>query len=255
MPGKYDADLAELQAIIQHGIDADRPDSTFGTALRQLLGDVPLGANSSQFATRKRFAMAQLLLKMFRAGGYFVVGALISAVCIWVGLSNWPPFWPPLLLGAGLLAVLYVAFGRPFVRSFVLYKGIRSLVQEHPDPGHELTFVPERELASQFANARLKSRVFGVLLMVASGAGGYLAYADHAHKPSEIPMPIFALPFVFFLGLGALISGINKPEMVYRKGYAQARWADYPFEIKLCLAIGLIASVLGLLWRKGWLVF
>lgn len=251
MRGKYDADITELQEIIQHGVDAANTDSTWGIAFHKLVGNLPLGADSSEFSTRKRFAMMQLTAKMIQSGSLAVLGGLISLGLIWVGLRGFPNNWVHLSLGAAFLILIYFAGWQPFFRSLALYRGIKPLVQTTPDAGHELTFVAEHEMSRQFGKARLKSRILGLLFMAVSA--GY-CYAVYSNLLNKIPALIVGIPFFFFMGLGAFISGINKPEMVHRKGYAQARWEDIPMEMKLCLAMGVIASILGFLWVKGWVV-
>ena len=252
MRGKYDADVARLQEVIQHGVDVAGSEATWGVAFDQLIGRLPRGVDASRFSSRKRFAMAHLMLKLIQSGAMVILGGLIAFGFIWVGVIRLSENGLYLTLGMGFLVLIYLAGWQPFFRNLALYRGVKILVQATPDVEHELMFVPEQEVARQFGQARLKSRVFGVLLMVMAVGFCYVGYVGSS---DEIPVLVFAMPFFFFMGLALLISGINKPEMVYRRGYAQARWADLPLEMKLCLVMGVMASVLGSLWVQGWGVF
>jgi len=254
--GKYEADIAKLQAIIQHGIDSATPDSTWSVAFHKLTGNVPLGADSSQFATRKRFAMAQLMLGMLQSAGILIIGGLIALGFLWVGARGFPGNGLHLLLGAVFLALIYVAGWRPFFRRLALYRGIKPLVQTTPDSSHDLAFVAERAISRQFGKARLKSRMLGVLLMMVSGGFCYAGYSTLVSNPQDqTSILVFVMPLFFFVGLGVFITGMNRPELVHRHGHAQARWKDFPAEMKVCVALGLVASLLGFLWVKAWMVF
>ena len=151
--------------MIQHGVGVTQADPALGVAFQQLVGELPIGADASRFSTRKRLAMGQLMLSMLHSGFNALIGSLIALALIWAGA---PGNWLLLLLGVAFFVLIYFGAWQPFYRSFVLYRGIRPLVQTSPDVEHELAFVAEGDISRQFAKARLKSRVFGLLLMVLS---------------------------------------------------------------------------------------
>ncbi|SDB81156.1 hypothetical protein [Acinetobacter boissieri] len=246
--GKYDNDIDALKYIVQYGVGIERTDAALDIMLDKVSGKLPYGADSSEFSTRKRLVLLQLR-------GDFVYAALIVFICSiltlfsigFVVYSEW-------YFGIATVffsSLIYFNFKR-FSRSKALYSAIKPLQQTVPDIEKTHIIVNEAEMAQMFAKDRLKTRLISIVMMILCGG---LCYSIYYGTSDRIPRISLLLPCGFMMFLGTFITGINKPELFHRRGYAQARWKDLPIILKICTVLGVIASIASLAWVKGLLVF
>ncbi|MCF9033471.1 hypothetical protein [Acinetobacter nectaris] len=245
--GKYDAEIDALKNIVHYGIGLNRTDTAFDLALDKWLGKIPHGSDSSEFSTRKRLILIQLysgliisIISIFSCSILALVMATLTFFVAWY-------FTFPTLLS---LYFIYYSI-HSFRRHKTLYKAIQPLQQIIPDIEKPQTYINEAEIAQTFSKDRLKSRYIGIAIMAFTS---YMCHSIYYSTNSKIPVLALLLPLGFMSGLGTFITGMNKPEIFHRHGYAQARWSDLPLVMKICIVIGGIASISSFAWAKGLLI-
>ncbi|MBF7687852.1 hypothetical protein [Acinetobacter rathckeae] len=243
---QYADEIEALQDIVQHGVGVQRTDNSFDFIIDTFLGRLPYGVDSSQFSTRKRFVLIQQRISTIGSVIMMFSCSLLTIIMTAVAISN---FWYMGFVALLFVFLVYYSF-KTFKKSLALYNAIKNLQQTVPDIEKTHTVVNEAEIAQMFAQDRLKSRMIGAVLIAVCSYLCYTIYYGTIHK-----VWIFSLiaPCGFILGIGSLITGMNKPEILYRHGYAQARWKDLPLVMKVCMFLGVLASVLTWAWIKGFL--
>ncbi|MDO5769228.1 MAG: hypothetical protein Q4P13_06965 [Psychrobacter sp.] len=91
----------------------------------------------------------------------------------------------------------------------------------------------------QFAAARNKTRLFGVVMLIISLAVmGYVIF----YGVASVPKVFFALPVLACLGLAIVIHPVSKAEMLHQYGIDQMSWGIMPMLYKILLVVGAIMS-------------
>lgn len=245
---KYIDEIDALKDIVQHGIGVQCTDNNFDLIFAKFWGNIPYGADSSQFSTRKRFVLIQQCINTIGSVIIMFSCSLLTAIMATVAISN---FWYIGFIALLFAYLVYYSFKR-FKKSIALYQAIKHLQQTVPDIEKTHAVINETEMAQMFAKDRFKSRMIGAVLIIICS---YLCYTIFYATTHKILVLSLIAPCGFILGIGSLITGMNKPEILYRHGYAQARWKDLPIVMKICMTLGVLSSILTWAWIKGFLQF
>lgn len=243
---KEQARIDALLEVLHYGagLNDSSIKGTFRIIGQKLAGDIPLGAESPTFATRKRIILFSLQSSRIRNFLQFFLALLmlfIVILMVWVTYSNSSATWWLLLMSAGLAYWAYSSI-ISFVRKGRLISVIKAQQQLYPDPviktQTQRVYDVQRH-AKQFAQSRLASRFIALFIMLISAYTMNLYTAD---MPTKLKHFYFLAPFTFMLAAGIMFYPISKAENLHLYGVTQIPFKYMPFGMKLCLFIGVLLS-------------
>lgn len=236
-----------LVEVLHHGEGLN--DSSIKATLKiigkKIAGDIPLGAESPTFASRKRIILFSLQSSRISDLLQFFVTLLILFIVIlmvWATYSNPSATWWLLLMSAVLAYWAYSSI-ISFVRTGRVISAIKAQEQIYPDPAIKAQtqrVYDVQKHANQFSQSRLASRFIALFIMLMSGYT-MSVYTDNT-LASLAPF-YFLAPFMFMLAVGIMFYPINKAENLHLYGVTQIPFKYMPFGMKLCLFIGALLSV------------
>lgn len=244
MNDKEQARTDAIVEVLHHGagLNDSSIKGTFRIIGQKLTGDIPLGAESPTFATRKRMILFSLQFSRIRNFLQFFLTLLMLFIVILMVWATYPSvIWWLFLMSAVLAYWAYSSISN-FVRKGRLISVIKAQQQLYPDPviktQTQRVYDVQRH-AKQFAQSRLASRFIALFIMLMSAYTMNLYTAD---MPTQLKHFCFLAPFTFMLAVGIMFYPISKAENLHLYGVTQIPFKYMPFGMKLCLFIGALLS-------------
>lgn len=209
---------------------------------KKIAGEIPLGAKSPTFASRKRMALFSLHSSRISDLLQFFVALLMLFIVILMVWATYPSVIWWLFLVSAVLAYWAYSSISSFVTKGRLISVIKAQQQIYPDPAikaqKQRVYNVQRH-ANQFAQSRLASRFIALFILLMSAYTMNLYTAD---MPTQLKHFYFLAPFTFMLAVGIMFYPISKAENLHLYGVTQIPFKYMPFGMKLCLFIGALLS-------------
>lgn len=242
---KEQARIDALLEVLHHGVGLD--DSSIKGTLKiigkKLSGDIPLGAESPTFASRKRFILFSLQLNRISSLLNFVVALLMLFIIILMVWAIYPKVMWWLFPLTAVLAYWTYSSISSFGKTRRLIAAIEVQQCLHPDPVIKVqtqrVYNVQRH-AKRFARPRFVSRLIALLIIFMSGYTISLYTTD---APTQLKIFYFSAPFTLMLAVGIMFYPISKVENIHLYGVTQIPFKYIPFGMKVCLFVGALLSI------------
>ena len=244
MNDKEQARTDAIVEVLHHGagLNDSSIKGTFRIIGKKIAGEIPLGAESPTFATRKRMILFSLQFSRIRNFLQFFLALLMLFIVILMVWATYPSVIWWLFLMSAVLAYWAYSSISSFVRKGRLISVIKAQEQIYPDPvikAQTQRVYNVQKHANQFAQSRLGSRLISLFILLMSAYTMNLYTAD---MPTQLKHFYFLAPFTFMLAVGIIFYPISKAENLHLYGVTQILFKYIPFGMKLCLFIGALLS-------------
>ena len=244
MNDKEQARTNEIVEVLHHGagLNDSSIKGTFRIIGKKIAGEIPLGAESPTFATRKRMILFSLQSSRISNFLQFFLALLMLFIVILMVWATYPSVTWWLFFISAVLAYWVYSSISSFVRKGRLTSVIKAQEQIYPDPvikaQTQRVYNVQRH-ANQFAQSRLASSLISLFILLMSAYTMNLYTAD---MPTQLKRFYFLAPFTFMLAVGIMFYPISKAENLHLYGVTQIPFKYMPFGMKLCLFIGALLS-------------
>ena len=201
-----------LLEVLHHGagLNDSSIKGTFRIIGQKLTGDIPLGAESPTFASRKRMILFSLQSSRISNFLQFFVALLTLCIVILMVWATYPSVTWWLFLTSAVLAYWAYSSISSFVRKGRLISVIKAQEQIYPDPvikAQTQRVYDVQRHAKQFARSRLASRFIALFILLMSAYTMNLYTAD---MPTQLKHFYLLTPFTFMLAVGIMFYPISK---------------------------------------------